>query len=91
MAGDMTAIPSLTVQKLIEKARNCSNLNSDQLKETLQLTGFSDPQTGLELSCYCVLFLIIKRVSLRSYASKIRILAVYKSICCNNQSTTFIL
>lgn len=62
MAGDMTAIPSLTVQKLIEKARNCSNLNSDQLKETLHLSGFSDPQTGLELSCYCVLFLIIKRV-----------------------------
>lgn len=47
MAGDMTAIPSLTLQKLIDKARNCSNMNSSQLQETLQLAGILDPQTGI--------------------------------------------
>jgi predicted HTH transcriptional regulator len=48
MAGDMTAIPSLTLQKLIDKARNSSNMNSSQLQETLQLAGIIDPQTGMK-------------------------------------------
>ena len=48
MAGDMTAIPSLTLQKLIDKARNCSNMNSRQLQETLHLAGIIDPLTGIE-------------------------------------------
>jgi hypothetical protein len=64
MAGDMTAIPSLTLQKLIDKARNSSNMNSSQLQETLQLAGIIDPQTGmkyysLKLSCSDISYLLL--------------------------------
>ena len=46
MYGDMTSIPSMTVLKLIEKARQCPNQTSVQLQETLENAGIINPKKG---------------------------------------------
>ena len=48
MYGDMTSIPSMTVLKLIEKARQCPNQTSVQLQETLENAGIINPKKGRE-------------------------------------------
>ena len=62
MYGDMTSIPSMTVLSIIDKARNCPEQTSVQLKETLENAGIIHPKKGTKLSSnflisFCFFFL----------------------------------
>ena len=46
MESDLSAITSLSVIKLIEKAKNCPSQSSVQLNETLQNAGLIDCTEG---------------------------------------------
>jgi hypothetical protein len=46
MTGDMTAIPSMTVERLLDKAKNCPNLSSVQLQEALESAGLVHYEIG---------------------------------------------
>ena len=46
MYGDMSSIPSMTVLKLIDKARQCPHQTSVQLQETLENAGIINPKKG---------------------------------------------
>lgn len=46
MTGDMTAIPSLTIEKLLDKAKNSPNLSSVQLQEALENSGLVNYEIG---------------------------------------------
>jgi hypothetical protein len=62
MTGDMTAIPSMTIERLLDKAKNCPNLSSVQLQESLENAGLVHYEIGrkalfllLQLDCSSVM------------------------------------
>lgn len=46
MKGDMTAIPSMSIEKLLDKAKSSPNLSSVQLQEALENAGLVHYEIG---------------------------------------------
>jgi hypothetical protein len=64
LTGDMTAIPSMTIERLLDKAKNSPNLSSVQLQEALENAGLVHYEIGrqallillqLQLDCLYVI------------------------------------